>query len=97
MMEPPKFTQPLTDRITTRGYNTHLICCVRGFPQVRGSSVGSIASACGQPPMGVLKGGWRCWRQLVMLGWGWMKLWGCSCPLSQTRANVGCFCVEMRN
>uniref|UniRef100_A0A8B9F566 Myosin-binding protein H n=1 Tax=Amazona collaria TaxID=241587 RepID=A0A8B9F566_9PSIT len=33
MMEPPKFTQPLTDRTTTRGYNTHLICCVRGFPQ----------------------------------------------------------------
>ncbi|XP_075298856.1 myosin-binding protein H isoform X1 [Opisthocomus hoazin] len=33
MMEPPKFTQPLTDRITTRGYSTHLFCCVRGFPQ----------------------------------------------------------------
>ncbi|KFV57412.1 Myosin-binding protein H, partial [Tyto alba] len=33
MMEPPKFTQPLTDRTTTRGYNTHLFCCVRGFPQ----------------------------------------------------------------
>ncbi|XP_054032207.1 myosin-binding protein H [Dryobates pubescens] len=33
MMEPPKFTQPLTDRTTTRGYSTHLFCCVRGFPQ----------------------------------------------------------------
>ncbi|XP_009992568.1 PREDICTED: myosin-binding protein H [Chaetura pelagica] len=33
MMEPPKFTQPLTDRTTTRGYNTHLFCSVRGFPQ----------------------------------------------------------------
>uniref|UniRef100_U3I3Q8 Myosin binding protein H n=1 Tax=Anas platyrhynchos platyrhynchos TaxID=8840 RepID=U3I3Q8_ANAPP len=33
MMEPPKFTQPLTDRATTRGYNTHLFCSVRGFPQ----------------------------------------------------------------
>ncbi|NWU95536.1 MYBPH protein, partial [Upupa epops] len=33
MMEPPKFTQPLTDRITTRGYSTHLFCSVRGFPQ----------------------------------------------------------------
>ncbi|KFP05156.1 Myosin-binding protein H, partial [Calypte anna] len=33
LMEPPKFTQPLTDRSTTRGYSTHLICCVRGFPQ----------------------------------------------------------------
>ncbi|KFZ68303.1 Myosin-binding protein H, partial [Podiceps cristatus] len=33
MMEPPKFTQPLTDRKTTRGYSTHLFCCVRGFPQ----------------------------------------------------------------
>ncbi|XP_009876151.1 PREDICTED: myosin-binding protein H, partial [Apaloderma vittatum] len=33
MMEPPKFTQPLTDRATTRGYSTHLFCCVRGFPQ----------------------------------------------------------------
>ncbi|XP_051495221.1 myosin-binding protein H [Apus apus] len=33
MMEPPKFTQPLTDRTTTRGYSTHLFCSVRGFPQ----------------------------------------------------------------
>ncbi|NWS15850.1 MYBPH protein, partial [Pachyramphus minor] len=33
MMEPPKFTQPLTDRSTTRGYSTHLFCSVRGFPQ----------------------------------------------------------------
>ncbi|NXX81664.1 MYBPH protein, partial [Urocolius indicus] len=33
MMEPPKFTQPLPDRTTTRGYSTHLFCCVRGFPQ----------------------------------------------------------------
>ncbi|XP_031464512.1 myosin-binding protein H [Phasianus colchicus] len=33
MMEPPKFTQPLTDRATTRGYSTHLFCSVRGFPQ----------------------------------------------------------------
>nr|XP_060628458.1 myosin-binding protein H [Anolis sagrei ordinatus] len=31
--EPPKFTQPLTDRTTTRGYNTQLVCCVRGFPK----------------------------------------------------------------
>ncbi|XP_072853203.2 myosin-binding protein H [Pogona vitticeps] len=31
--EPPKFTQPLTDRITTRGYSTQLVCCVRGFPK----------------------------------------------------------------
>ncbi|KAM6108285.1 myosin-binding protein H [Pterocles gutturalis] len=35
MMEPPKFTQPLTDRTTTRGYSTHLFCSVRGFPQPR--------------------------------------------------------------
>ncbi|NXC41224.1 MYBPH protein, partial [Penelope pileata] len=33
MMEPPKFTQPLTDRATTRGYSTHLFCSVRGFPK----------------------------------------------------------------
>ncbi|KAM6295165.1 myosin-binding protein H [Aegotheles albertisi] len=33
MMEPPMFTQPLTDRTTTRGYSTHLFCSVRGFPQ----------------------------------------------------------------
>lgn len=38
MMEPPKFTQPLTDRTTTRGYSTHLFCSVRGFPQVGASS-----------------------------------------------------------
>lgn len=38
MMEPPKFTQPLTDRTTTRGYSTHLFCSVRGFPQVSASS-----------------------------------------------------------
>ncbi|XP_066480779.1 myosin-binding protein H [Tiliqua scincoides] len=31
--EPPKFTQPLTDRTTTRGYSTQLVCCVRGFPK----------------------------------------------------------------
>ncbi|KAH0618991.1 hypothetical protein JD844_018586, partial [Phrynosoma platyrhinos] len=30
--EPPKFTQPLTDRTTTRGYSTQLVCSVRGFP-----------------------------------------------------------------
>ncbi|XP_061487799.1 myosin-binding protein H, partial [Rhineura floridana] len=32
LSEPPKFTQPLTDRTTTRGYSTQLVCCVRGFP-----------------------------------------------------------------
>ncbi|XP_075766133.1 myosin-binding protein H isoform X1 [Pelodiscus sinensis] len=31
--EPPKFTQPLADRCTTRGYNTQLFCCVRAFPK----------------------------------------------------------------
>ncbi|XP_077191222.1 myosin-binding protein H isoform X2 [Paroedura picta] len=31
--EPPKFTQPLTDRTTTRGYSTQLVCSVRGFPR----------------------------------------------------------------
>ncbi|XP_050812215.1 myosin-binding protein H isoform X4 [Gopherus flavomarginatus] len=31
--EPPKFTQPLADRSTTRGYNTQLFCCVRAFPK----------------------------------------------------------------
>ncbi|XP_060087085.1 myosin-binding protein H [Heteronotia binoei] len=31
--EPPKFTQPLTDRTTTRGYSTQLVCSVRGFPK----------------------------------------------------------------
>ncbi|KAJ7331843.1 hypothetical protein JRQ81_014023 [Phrynocephalus forsythii] len=31
--EPPKFTQPLSDRTTTRGYSTQLVCCVRGFPK----------------------------------------------------------------
>uniref|UniRef100_A0A8C8SDQ6 Myosin-binding protein H n=1 Tax=Pelusios castaneus TaxID=367368 RepID=A0A8C8SDQ6_9SAUR len=31
--EPPKFTQPLADRTTTRGYNTQLFCCVRAFPK----------------------------------------------------------------
>ncbi|XP_062975822.1 myosin-binding protein H [Elgaria multicarinata webbii] len=33
LSEPPKFTQPLTDRTTTRGYSTQLVCCVRGFPK----------------------------------------------------------------
>lgn len=46
-MEPPKFTQPLTDRTTTRGYSTHLFCSVRGFPQVSGSSMDSITLAWG--------------------------------------------------
>ncbi|KAJ6651333.1 hypothetical protein lerEdw1_021069 [Lerista edwardsae] len=31
--EPPQFTQPLTDRTTTRGYSTQLVCCVRGSPK----------------------------------------------------------------
>nr|XP_048682693.1 myosin-binding protein H isoform X1 [Caretta caretta] len=31
--EAPKFTQPLADRSTTRGYNTQLFCCVRAFPK----------------------------------------------------------------
>ncbi|XP_015271909.1 PREDICTED: myosin-binding protein H [Gekko japonicus] len=31
--EPPTFTQPLTDRTTTRGYSTQLVCSVRGFPR----------------------------------------------------------------
>lgn len=52
MMEPPKFTQPLTDRTTTRGYSTHLFCCVRGFPQVSRSSMDSIITTCGQPSRG---------------------------------------------
>uniref|UniRef100_A0ACB8F5D5 Uncharacterized protein n=1 Tax=Sphaerodactylus townsendi TaxID=933632 RepID=A0ACB8F5D5_9SAUR len=31
--EPPQFTQPLSDRTTTRGYSTQLVCSVRGFPK----------------------------------------------------------------
>lgn len=80
MMEPPKFTQPLTDRTTTRGYSTHLFCSVRGFPQVSGSSVGTITSVCGQPPPAPC---------LQVLGHGWMRLGGCSCPQSHTRARLG--------
>ena len=70
MMEPPKFTQPLTDRATTRGYNTHLFCSVRGFPQVSGSFMGSITSTCGQPPAGLLQGGWKCWEMVGHFGLG---------------------------
>lgn len=76
MMEPPKFTQPLTDRTTTRGYSTHLFCCVRGFPQVSGSSMGSIASACGQPPVG----GWRCWEMVCRVGLGVGEVRGLQLP-----------------
>ncbi|XP_050968771.1 myosin binding protein Hb [Labeo rohita] len=31
--EAPKFTTPLADRSTTVGYNTKLLCAVRGFPK----------------------------------------------------------------
>jgi len=31
--EPPKFTTTLTDRATTVGYSTRLLCSVRGFPK----------------------------------------------------------------
>lgn len=33
--EAPKFTTPLSDRATTVGYTTKLLCSVRGFPKVR--------------------------------------------------------------
>ncbi|XP_077053860.1 myosin binding protein Hb isoform X2 [Siphateles boraxobius] len=33
--EPPKFTTSLADRSTTVGYNTKLLCSVRGFPKPR--------------------------------------------------------------
>ncbi|XP_072278066.1 myosin-binding protein H-like [Pyxicephalus adspersus] len=33
LSEAPKFTQPLTDRTTTNGYTTKLVCCVRGSPK----------------------------------------------------------------
>lgn len=66
-MEPPKFTQPLTDRTTTRGYSTHLFCSVRGFPQVSGSSMDNIASVCGQPAVGFLQAVGGVGRWLVML------------------------------
>lgn len=67
-MEPPKFTQPLTDRTTTRGYSTHLFCSVRGFPQVSVSSTDNIACVCGQPVVGFLQVVGGVGRQLVMLG-----------------------------
>ncbi|KAM6980879.1 myosin-binding protein H-like [Aplochiton taeniatus] len=31
--EPPKFTTDMTDRVTTTGYSTKLLCSVRGFPK----------------------------------------------------------------
>uniref|UniRef100_A0A8C5LMK0 Myosin-binding protein H n=1 Tax=Leptobrachium leishanense TaxID=445787 RepID=A0A8C5LMK0_9ANUR len=33
LTEPPKFTQALSDRTTTKGYSTKLFCCVRGSPK----------------------------------------------------------------
>lgn len=33
--EAPKFTTSLSDRATTVGYSTKLLCSVRGFPKVR--------------------------------------------------------------
>lgn len=91
MMEPPKFTQPLTDRTTTRGYSTHLFCCVRGFPQVSGSSMDSNASACGQLPVGFLQGGWRCWETVGHVGLGLDEVRGLQLPSESNWGKFGVF------
>lgn len=94
MMEPPKFTQPLTDRTTTRGYSTHLFCSVRGFPQVSGSSMDSIILAWGHQWVFCKVAGGLCEMVgAVRLALGEVK-W-LHCPLSQTGARLGCFCMEM--
>lgn len=43
--EAPKFTTPMTDRSTTVGYSTKLLCSVRGCPKVHFHSVIQSADA----------------------------------------------------
>lgn len=61
--EAPKFTTAMTDRSTTVGYSTKLLCSVRGSPKVRLHCVIQCEDAfhmivCDAFPLCMLEGPW---------------------------------------